>query len=217
MRGEELLLLADRTQESERMNAEPDDAEREQREQREGSAAGRTAALARAAGAEHEEGQHEPGAELHADAGRDCGRAGAEVGPRRRSRGQRPRQREHDQRVVVRAAEPHHEQHRIEPDERGGPARGVPEARAGARQQGDRAEARECGERFQQPEPGGESERRREIAREREQRTVGRVLELPAQEPVHMVAGCFGGEVGVGVEAVEGAHAGERQVAEDVL
>jgi hypothetical protein len=120
--GDELLLLAERTEEAERVAAEADQRDGPQR--READRRGQRDPHARlgAPRGEHEKWQRQPGRQLHADAGHECHRAGAQ--PRARAGGQRERgrQREHDQRVVVRAADGEHEQHRVQPDERDRPA-----------------------------------------------------------------------------------------------
>jgi hypothetical protein len=115
------------------------------------------------------------------------------------------------------AADGRQEQHRVQPDERRGPARRVPEPAPRARDERDSAEARDDGERLERPQRTGQAERRRRVADQREQRAVRRVLVRPADEREDFVAGGLGGDVRVRVETVQRAEAGERYVAEDVL
>ena len=241
MGGDELLLLADRSKEAERVRTEadqPDDRERREarkRARREHRAG--TKALPR----KHEERQREARGELHADACRERERARADasakwrrgcdrsaaraVRPRCRARtgarlcGQRERgrDREHHERVVVRAAHAQLEQHGVQPDERRRPARRMPERARGARDERDRAEARERGDDLQRPQSPGEPEWSRRVAREREQGAIRRVLEGPADEHERGVVRRVGGDARVRVEAVQRAHAREPQVAERVL
>jgi hypothetical protein len=89
-----------------------------------------------------------------------------------------------------------------------------------ARRTGDQRDRGEAGgdrERLQRPQPSSEPERRDRVAREREQRAVGRVLEGPADEQVDGIGGRLGGDVRVRVHPVQGAQASEVEVAEDVL
>jgi hypothetical protein len=120
--GDELLLLAERTEEAQRVAAEADQRDGAQR--READRRGQRDAQTRLAApwGEHEKRQRQPGRQLHADAGHECHGAGAHPrvdAGRQRERG---RQSEHDQRVVVRAADGEHEQHWVQPDERDRPA-----------------------------------------------------------------------------------------------
>jgi hypothetical protein len=120
--GDELLLLAERTEEAQGVAAEADQRDGAQR--REPDRRGQRDAQARLAApwGEHEKRQRQPGSQLHADAGHERHGAGAHPrvdAGRQRERG---RQSEHDQRVVVRAADGEHEQHRVQPDERDRPA-----------------------------------------------------------------------------------------------
>ena len=85
------------------------------------------------------------------------------------------------------------------------------------RDQRDRGEAGGDRERLQRPQPAGQPERRDRVAREREQRAVGRVLEGPADEQVDGIGGRLGGDVRVGVQPVQGAQPGEIEVAEHIL
>jgi hypothetical protein len=211
----ELLLLAEGAEETERVHAEAEHAEQTQREQ--ADSGGERRARAPAAGAEHEKRQHDAGAQLDPDPGHERGRARARTRRCACREGQRGGEREHEQRVVVCPADSQHEQHGVQPHERRSPRGRTAQARGGARGQRDRAEARGGGETLQQPQPAGEPQRCREVAPKREQGTVGRVLEGPADECEDGVRGRFGGHVRVGVEAVQGAHAREGEVAEDVL
>ena len=214
------------------MRPEADHAHRRHREQAEHARERDAETLAATGLAEDEERQHEPGGELHPDAGRE--RHGRRAGPRgarlacalavgrRRARRpgaqhQRKREGEQEQRVVVRAADGEDEQHRVQPEERDREGRRAPEPLGGASREPDRCEAAQHRGTFQRPEPAGEAQGRGGVAGEREQRPVGRVLEGPADEAEDMVPGCFGREVRVGVQAVQRAHASEGEVAEHVL
>jgi len=217
VRGHELLLLAHRADEPERVPAEADEADRHERQQPERRRPGHRGSLAQPRWREHQERQQQPRGDLHADArgerqGR-CAVAGHGLGAQR----ERQRDREQDQRVVVRAAHRHREQHGVQADERDGPPRAVPQASRRAPDQRDRGQARTDRQRLEGPQPRGEPQRRREIAGEREEGAVGGVLEGPADELVDLIARGFGGEVRVGVQPVQRAHAGEGHVAEDVL
>ena len=92
-----------------------------------------------------------------------------------------------------------------------------PSRRGGARDHRDGAEAREHGDRLECPQPAGDPQRRRRVARKREQRPVGGMLEGPSDERKDRIGRCFGGDMRVGVQAVQRPHAGEVQVAEDIL
>ncbi len=117
----------------------------------------------------------------------------------------------------MRASNRQHEQHGVQPHEARRPAAAAPEPVHRAPDQSDRREAREHRDRLERPQPAREPERRGRVAGEREQRAVGGVLERPSDEREDPVGGRFGGEVRVGVEAVQRAHAREREVAEHVL
>ena len=71
VRGHQLLLLTHRVQETERVHAEADHAQRHQREQAEHRAGGRAYALALLRRSEHQERQHQPRRQLHANSNRD--------------------------------------------------------------------------------------------------------------------------------------------------
>jgi hypothetical protein len=217
VRRHELLLLAERAEKAERMQAEAEHAEQAEREQAGGGGERHAHACARAAGAEHQEWEHDARAQLHPDARHK--RRGARAGTRRRAHreGQRAGEREHEQRVVVRPTDGQHQQHRVQPDESGRPRGRAPQARSRACGQRDRAEARGGGEALEEPQPAGEPQRRCDVAREREQRAVGRVLEGPADESEGGIGGGFCGDVRVRVEAVQGPHPREGEVAEHVL
>jgi hypothetical protein len=117
----------------------------------------------------------------------------------------------------VSAADGQLEQHRVQADEGRRPAGRATEACGGARDQCDRAEARGDGKHLERPQPAGDPEWSGRVAREREQRAVGGVLEGPAHEREDRVGWRFCRDVGVRVQAVQGSHAGEAQVAEHVL
>jgi hypothetical protein len=117
----------------------------------------------------------------------------------------------------VGATDGQHEQNGVEPQEGGGEGGGVAEALCGPGGQPDRREAAKPGERLQRPQPARSPQRDGRIARQGEQRPVGGVLEGPADEAENWVGGGFGGNVGVGIEAVQGTHPREGRVAEHVL
>jgi hypothetical protein len=197
--------------------AEADQADRAEHDETEHGALERSPPIARARRAEQHERQRQTGRDLHADARHERGRAGAKARRRAGRQRQGARQREQDQRVVVRAAHGEHEQHWIEPDERRRPAARLSEAPGGHRDERDRAEARQHGERLERPQPAREPERHEGIAEQREQRPVGGVLVGPAEEREDFVARGLRGDVRVRVEAVQRAEPGEADVAEHVL
>ncbi len=199
------------------MHAEAEQANDGHRQQPGARAERHAQALARATRGEHQKRNHQARRDLdaHARGQRSRSRARALTrpgGPREREREQRQQQR-----VVVRSAHRQHQQHGVQADERQRPARRAPEPSRRARDQRDRAEARDDRDRLERPQSSGESQWDERVAGEREQRAVGRMLELPEDEPEHGVGGRFGGEVGVGVQAVQRAEAREREVAEHVL
>ena len=151
MHGDELLLLADSVEKAERVRAEADQPDGSEREQAEHGGTRHLTTFAPPRGCEHEERQHQTGGDLdaHADDERSSGGTKAGAGPRGES--QRRREHHHDQRVVVCPANREHEQHGVEPDERGSPAARLPELAGGARDEGDGDEARDDGERLEGP------------------------------------------------------------------
>jgi len=217
VRGHELLLLAERVEEAERVHAEAEHTERAQREQAEAGRRENPQALPRARRRQHEERQHQSCRQLHADARRESSGSGAWAGAHARGDRERDGEREHHERVVVGAADGEHEQHRVEPDERRRPARGVSEALRCAGDEPDRREARGGRETLQRPQSARDTERRRGVAGEREQRAVGGVLERPADVREDGIRRRFCRDVRVGVEPVQRAHAREREVAEHVF
>jgi hypothetical protein len=202
----QLLLLADRPEEAEGVHAEAEHADQSQRQQAGGRGQEHREPLAPARRGEHQERQHDPGGQLHADPRHE----GRGRGPRTRPGGgcesQRCAQREQHQSVVVVAPHGQHQQYGVQPDECRSRDGGVPEACGGPGDQRDGAEARGRREALEQPQAAGRAERRGEVAGEREQRTVGGVLERPADEREHRIAGGFGGDMGVRIKAVQGAH-----------
>jgi hypothetical protein len=199
------------------MAAEADQRDRAEHEQAERRACERLQPLTRQPCSEHEERQRQAGRNLDRDAGDERRRGGAQAWARPGAQQQSRREREQDQRVVVRAADCEHEQHRVQPDERRCPARRVPEPARGPRHQRDGGQARDDGERLECPQRAGQPERRRRVAEQGEQRAVRRVLIRPADEREDFVAGCLRRDVRVGVEPVERPEPGEADVAEDVL
>jgi len=213
----ELLLLAHRAEESQCVPAEADQPERAQREQAEPRAHRHAHPLAGPYGREHDERQQEPGRDLDADARHQRACRGAEARAGSGGERQRRRERENDQRVVVRAAYGQLEQHRVQSQERHRHPRRAAEAAGGPPDERHGAEARGDRQGLERPQAASRRERGREVASEREEGTVWRVLEGPSHEWEHRVGWRFGPDVGVGVEAVHRPQACEVQVAEDVL
>jgi hypothetical protein len=213
----QLLLLADRAHEAECVPAEAQQPDQRDGEQRHARAQSNPRALARTARSEHQEWQQQAGRDLDADAGRQRRRAGAPARTRPGCQRQRRRQRQEQQRVVVRPSDRQHEQHRVQAHERRGPASRVSEPARRPRDQRHRREARDDRDRLERPQPARKSQGDQRVAEQREQRAVGRVLERPADEVEDVVGGRFGGDVRVGVEAMQDPQPCERQIAEDVL
>jgi hypothetical protein len=215
--GDELLLLANGAEEAERVAAEADQADRAEHEEPERGALERPPSFARARRAEQHERQRQAGGHLHADARHERRGSRTKTWLRAGRERQCARQREQDQRVVVRAAHGEHEQHGIEPDERRCPAGRLPQAPGGACDERYGAEARQHGERLERPQPAGQPERNEGVAEQREQRTVGGVLVGPAEEREYFVARRLRGDMCVRIEAVQRAESREADVAEHVL
>jgi hypothetical protein len=217
VRRHKLLLLADRVQEPEGMEAEADQPGDGKRKQAQRGARRHLQPLARARGCEHEKRQHQPGGDLDPDAGdqRAGARAQARARPRRQGEGEGEHQQ--DQSVVVRPADGEHEQHRVQAHERSRPAAGMAEAAGRARDQRDRGQARQPRECLQDPEAAREPKRRGGVADEREQRAVWGMLERPSDECEDRVRAGFRGDMRIRVQSVQSAHAREREVAEHVL
>ena len=197
------------------MRAEADHAHHRHGQQAEGAREGHLEAAPPLPLAENQEGQHEPGRELDADAAGE--REGGAARARRRAERQPRSQGEDHERVVVGAADGQDQQHRVQAEEDRREGGRAAESCGGAGCEPHGAEAADGREHFQRPQRPGQAEGRRDVAGEREQRPVGRVLERPADEAEHGVGRGFGGKVRVGVQAVQGAHAGEGDVAERVL
>ena len=218
---DQLLLLADGAQEAERVGAETGHADERDTEQPEAAGERDPHALGPAAAGEHQERQHEAGGELHAHARGEGERRRARTpfgrGRDRGAQEQGEREGQQQQRVVVRAADCVHQQHRVQAEEHECERRRAPEAPGRAGRQPDRAEARGRRERLERPQPARQAEWRGGIRREREQRPVGRVLERPPDEAEHRVRSGFGREMRIGIEPVQRPHPCEREVPEDVL
>jgi hypothetical protein len=174
-------------------------------------------ALAPASRREHEERQHQPGGDLHSDTGCECRRTAAEVRVGAGREHERGGERKQDQRVVVRASDSEHEQYRVQPDERARPAPRLAEAAGGAGDQRDRSEAAEHRDRLERPQRATDAERYRRVAQQREQRSIRRVLERPAEKREDFVAGRLRGDMCIRIEPVQRAHPCEADVAEDIL
>ncbi len=217
VRGHQLLLFADRAEEAEGVDAEPDHAHERDRQQAERRARRHAPALAPARRRKHEEGQRKPGRDLHAHAHRQSAGARAHAcictGGQRQGAGQGQQQ----QRVVVRPPDGQRQQHRVQAHERGRPACRQPDAVTGARDQGHRADARRDRHRLERPQGAGKPQRGGRIAGKGEQRAVGRMQKRPADELEHRVGRRFGGDVRVRVQPMQRAHAREGHVAEHVL
>ncbi|MEA2315041.1 MAG: hypothetical protein QOI03_1733 [Solirubrobacteraceae bacterium] len=216
VRRDHLLLLADRVQETQRVDTEADQSEDRERRQAQCGARRRPCALTCPRSAEHEERQHEPRGDLDADTRDQRCRAGAHARRAVSAQRERERQRQQDQRVVVGAADREHEQHRVQAHERRGRSRRAAEARGRPRDQRHGGKARGGGGHLERPQRPGHSQRRGRVACEREQWAVWGVQERPAHERVDLIGARFGGDVGVWVEAVQRAQARERRVAEDI-
>jgi hypothetical protein len=217
VRGDQLLLLADRVEEAERVRTEADHPDEHDRREPAQRRQRRSDPPAGSRLAEREERQHEPGAQLHRDP------RGERRGGRPRSRGrpgaqqQRQRQRRDQPRVVVGSPDREHHEHRVQAEEHGGEGGRAAEALGRARGQPHGGEAEHRARRFEGPQRAGQPERRRRVAREREQRSVRRVLEGPADEPVDGIGRSFRREMRVRIEPVQRAHARIHDVPEDVL
>jgi hypothetical protein len=215
--GNQLLLLPDRAEEAERVQAEAGQAKDRDRQQAGAGAHGDPHTLAPHGGREHEERQQQPRADLDADARAERGRGSAQPRAGARAQEQRDRQHQQHQSVVVRAAHRQHQQHRVQAHEGRRPAGRAPETPGRTRDQRDGTEARGDRQHLEHPQSRRQPQWRHGVADEREQGAVGRVLERPSHEREHHVGGRFGGHVGVGIESVQRSQSCEREVAEDVL
>jgi len=199
------------------VRAEADHADRAERQEAEHGRHRHSPALTPMARREHDERQHQAGRDLHADSHHQRSRGRAKARARAGAQGQRRREHHQHQRVVVRAADRQHEQHRVEPDECRRPSARLPEPARRARDERDRAEAGGNRHGFERPQAAGQAERRSRVAGQREQRPVGRVLVGPAEEIQHFVARRLRGHVRVRVQAVQRAQPGEAEIPEHVL
>jgi hypothetical protein len=120
--GDQLLLLTHRAEKPERVRAEPDQPDGHQRREAENGARRHLQALAREPRREREEGQQHARRHLDADAYRERCRSGAQARAGAGAEQQSAREREDDQRVVVRTADREHEQHGVQAHERRRPA-----------------------------------------------------------------------------------------------
>jgi hypothetical protein len=87
VRGDQLLLLADRVQEAKRVRAEAHDRHNREQPERARGAGRHPHPLAQPARREHHKWQHQPGGRLHAHAHHEQRRGGAKIGSRARRRG----------------------------------------------------------------------------------------------------------------------------------
>ncbi len=201
MRRDELLLLTDRGQETERVWAEADHPDRRDREKAENASERDPQLPAALRGGEDEEGEEQARRELHPDPGRERQRGrpraraesisvrralrNALSAASRRAQSECQGEQCEQHRVVVRPADREHEQHRVQAEEgrREGGRSSEPLGRPGG--QPDREQAAERDQRFDRPERPRHPQRGGRVAREREERAVGGVLEGPADEGEH--------------------------------
>jgi hypothetical protein len=224
----QLLLLAHRADEPERVRAEADQAKHREQRQAQPGRARYAQALARAGRGEYQKRQRQPGGDLDPDPRDQRDRAGTKTRADPGGEQQRCGERQQQQRVVVIAADRQLEQHRVQAHEGSGEARrgasgnqtktpssrfrdswnggqrvfGSILNRGRAAHQRDRGEAGGDRERLQGPQPAGQPERGDCVATESEQRAVRRVLEGPAHEQVDGIGGCLRGDMRVGVQPV---------------
>ncbi len=217
MRGDQLLLLAERVDEPKRVRAEAHNRHDRKQHQRTRGARRHSHPLAHVPGCKHHEWQHQSGRGLHAHPEHDQHRGTAQSWRRTGCQQQRAREHEQHERVVVRTAHRQLERHRVQADESGRPLRRVPHLLRGPRDQCHRTKTRRHRERLQHPQAASQTERCKRVGAEREQRPIGRVLKRPPDEREHRVGGRFGGHVRVGVQPVQHAQPRKRQVAEHVL
>jgi hypothetical protein len=217
VRGDQFLLLADGSREAERVSAEPEHADRGNDDQRTGGAGGDPSALAPAGGSEDREREHYARRGLHADRRHDCDGGAAKAGSCAGRKRKRSGEQQQHERVVMGARHRELEQHRVEPHEHRSHLRRAPHPVGRARDQRDRSEACENGDRLQCPDPPSDTQRDDRVGQQREQRPVWRVLKRPADEPVQRVQSGLRRDVGIGVQAVQRPEAREAQVAEHVL
>ena len=122
VRGDQLLLLADRAGEAERVRAETDQPDHSDQRQAQRGSGHHTQALARG-GEREQERQRQPGGDLDRDPVDQRGRAGAKARAGAGGEQQCGGQRQQQQRVVVVAADGQLEQHRVQAHEGGRRAR----------------------------------------------------------------------------------------------
>jgi len=175
--GDQLLLLAQRIQEAERVRAEPHDRHDRQQHQRAAGARRDTRPLAPATRCQHHERQHQPRGGLHRDTDDQHSCSRLKLGDPGRSRGARSEregacQHEQHERVVVSAAHRQLEQHRVQAHEHRRHLRRAAHPVRRDRRQGDRCEARGHGNGLQRPQATRQPERRQRIGAEREQGAV---------------------------------------------
>jgi hypothetical protein len=177
----------------------------------------RAPALPPVGGGEHQEGQQQARRELYPHPRRQRCRARPQPRklPRRQRQGAGNRQQHKG--VVVGAPHRQHQQDGVEANEGRRPAGGATQPSGRLRDQGDGGEAREDGDHLECPQPPRQAEGHDGIAGEGEQGAVGRVQEGPPDVAIGGVPEGFRGHMGVGVQSMEGAHAGEGQVSEDIL
>jgi hypothetical protein len=217
VRRHQLLLLAYGADKAQCMGAEADQPDRREQHQAQPRCQHHAQTLACSPWRKHQEGQRQPGGDLDPHPRHQRGRrpppARVGAGGERERGGQRQQQ----QHVVMSAADGQHEQYRVQAHESGGEASRMSFIARRACYQRHGAQARGDHDRLQCPQPAGEPERHDRVAREREQRAIGRVLEGPPNERVDRIGRHLRGDVRVGVQPVQRAETGEIEVAEDVL
>jgi hypothetical protein len=199
------------------VRAEPDDRHDRKQHERSERARCHTSPLAPGRRRQHHEREHQPGRGLDAHARREHGGGRPQAWRDARREREGARQYEQHERVVVGAAHRQLEQHRVQAHEHRRRLRRAAHPARGARREGDRPEAGRHCERLERPQAARQPELRKRIGAEREQGSVRRVLEGPADEREHRVGRRFRRHVRVGVEAVQHAQARKRQVPEHVL
>jgi hypothetical protein len=168
---DQFLLLAERAEEPERMRAETDEPEQEQGHERDGRGCQRAQSLATLGLREHEKREHDPGAGLCADPRHERGDslAARTLCAERES----ARESQDHERVVVRAADGQYEQNRVQAHEGRSPHPRAAEALGCSGAQPHGRKAGENGDRLHRPQPAGDPEWGRGVARKREERSVG--------------------------------------------
>jgi hypothetical protein len=199
------------------VHPEADQTHHQQRQQAQEGGPRRLPTLPPPRGGEDQKRQQQARRQLHPHTRRQGTRARAKPRVGLRRQGQGPGHRQQHQGVVVGPSHRQHQQHRVEPHEGRRPPRGATQPTGRPRDQGDGGEAREDGDHLEGPQPPSQAERHDRIAEQREEGAVGGVQEGPPDEPVGGVPEGFRRHMGIGVESVQGAHAGKGLIAKDIL